>query len=91
LSNAEKSIIIRIPLIPEYNDSSENIQASAEFLSGLKSVERVDLLAYHIFGKIKYEQLGRKYLLNVLSLSDEHLNNIKQTFENYGLKVQLGG
>ena len=91
MNNIGKSIIIRIPLIPGYNDSSENIQASAEFLSGLKSVERVDLLAYHIFGKIKYEQLGRKYPLNVLSLSDEHLNNIKQTFENYGLKVQLGG
>lgn len=91
MNDIGKPIIIRIPLIPGYNDSSQNIQATAEFLSRLKSVERVDLLAYHIFGKIKYEQLGRKYPLNVPSLSDEHLNNIKQTFENYGLKVQLGG
>jgi pyruvate formate lyase activating enzyme len=86
-----KPIIIRIPLIPGYNDSAQNIKATAEFLSRLKSVERVDLLAYHQYGKVKYRQLGRVYKLDVQPPAQEHLNEIKDTFERYGLNVQLGG
>lgn len=86
-----KPIIIRIPLIPGYNDSAQNIENTAEFLSKLKSVERVDLLAYHEYGKVKYGELGREYKLHIQTLTQERLDEIKHTFERYGLKVQLGG
>ncbi len=86
-----KAIIIRVPIVPGYTDSAQNIKLAAEFLARLKSVERVDLLAYHEYGRIKYEQLGREYKLNIQPLREEHLNNIKDTFERYGLNVQLGG
>ena len=86
-----KTIIIRVPLIPGYTDSEQNVKATAEFLSGLKSVERVDLLAFHEYGRVKYEQLGREYKMRVQSLSQERVNEIKDIFERYGLKAQLGG
>jgi pyruvate formate lyase activating enzyme len=86
-----KAIIIRVPIIPGYTDSAENIKATAEFLSELKSVERVDLLAYHEYGGVKYRQLGRVHKLNIKPPTQEQINNIKDTFEQYGLKVQLGG
>lgn len=86
-----KSIIIRIPLISGHNDSPDNIENMAAFLCRLKSVERVDLLPYHQYGKIKYEQLGKEYKLNIQSPTTEHVNDIKETFERYGLKVQIGG
>ena len=86
-----KSIIIRVPLVPGYTDSAENVNSTAEFLARLKSVERVDLMSYHEYGTVKYQQLGREYRLNVQSLGDEELNNIKTVFESYGLNVQLGG
>ena len=86
-----KAIIIRVPLVPGYTDSAQNIISTAEFLSGLKSVERVDLLEYHEYGMIKYQQLGREYRLNIQPLTGERLNNIRATFERYGLNVQLGG
>lgn len=85
-----KPIIIRIPIIPGYNTSAQNSNA-AEFLSGLKSVARVDLLAYHKYGEVKYGQLGRSYKLNIQPPSQEQMDDIKHTFEQYGLKVQLGG
>ncbi|GAI14355.1 unnamed protein product, partial [marine sediment metagenome] len=44
-----KAIIIRVPIIPGYTDSAQNIKSTAEFLSRLKSVERVDLLALTVF------------------------------------------
>jgi len=86
-----KAIIIRVPLVPGYTDSTQNIRATAEFLAGLKSVERVDLLPYHEYGRVKYGQLGREYRLNVQPLTEERLNNIRDTFERYRLNVQLGG
>jgi pyruvate formate lyase activating enzyme len=86
-----KAIIIRIPLIPGYTDSAQNIKETAEFLSKLKSVERVDLLAYHQYGAVKYEQLGRVYTLDIRPLDEEYLNDTKENLERYGLRVQLGG
>ncbi len=86
-----KSIIIRIPLIPGYNDSLENIQATGELLSQMKSIERVDLLAYHEYGTVKYSELGRPYPLKLKSQNPEELNQTKALLEQYGLKVQLGG
>jgi pyruvate formate lyase activating enzyme len=86
-----KPIIIRIPIIPGFTDAAEDIIASAEFLSRLKSVERVDLLAYHEYGKTKYDQLDMEYQLNVKPPTEESMNEIKTTFQQYGLNAQLGG
>jgi pyruvate formate lyase activating enzyme len=86
-----KSIIIRVPLVPGCTDSDVNVQDMADFLSNLKSVERVDLMGYHEFGTVKYLQLGREYKLNANALSDERLNDIKTIFEQHGLDVQIGG
>lgn len=92
LSEMGKAIIIRVPVIPGYTDSERNMRATAEFLAGLKSVERVDLLAFHEYGKVKYEQLGKEYKLkNVQNISNERLEEIKTLYESYGLNVQLGG
>jgi pyruvate formate lyase activating enzyme len=91
LNDMGKAIIIRIPLIPGYTDSAQNVKATAEFLAKLKSVARVDLLAYHQYGSVKYGQLGRVYQLHIPPHTQEHLDDIKQSFERYGLNVQMGG
>ena len=92
LNSIGRAIIIRVPIVPGHTDSAENVKSTAEFLSKLKSVQRVDLMAYHEYGKVKYIQLGRKYKLrNIQTLTDERLEEIKHTFELYGLNVQLGG
>lgn len=92
LDDMGKAIIIRIPLVPGYTDSSENIESTARFLSGLKSVERVDLIGYHEFGLVKYGQLGKEYRLqDVHPLTEERLKEISQVFKGYGLNVQIGG
>ncbi|MCR4443346.1 MAG: glycyl-radical enzyme activating protein [Peptococcaceae bacterium] len=90
-NDAGKPIIIRVPVVPGYNDSEENLKATAEFLAGLKSVERVDLMPVHEFGKVKYEQLGKEYKLKVRPVPPERQEEIKALFEHYGLNTQIGG
>ncbi|MFC1945993.1 glycyl-radical enzyme activating protein [Chloroflexota bacterium] len=92
LSAMGKPVIVRVPLIPGYTDSAENIGATARFLSTLKSLQRVDLLAFHEFGKIKYEQLGMAYpLQGTPPLGEARLQEILETFQRYCPDVQLGG
>lgn len=53
LDRLGKSIEIRVPIIPGYNDSDENIRALSYFLGRLNSVKRVKLLPYHKLGLSK--------------------------------------
>ena len=91
LNEMGKPIIIRVPLIPGRTDSDQNIQRTIDLLSRLKSVERVDIMAYREYGNIKYEQLGKEYTVVAKPYPDEYLENIKKLFEQTGLNVQLGG
>ncbi len=91
LDDMGRPIIVRVPLIPGRTDSPQNIQQEIELLSRLKSVERVDIMAYHEYGKVKYEQLGKEYTVTAKPYSETYLEEIKKMFEQTGLNVQLGG
>ena len=83
--------IIRLPLIPGYNDDDASIRATAQFLSELKNVVRVDLMNYHEYGRVKYEQLGIPYIVEAKPLPAERLAEIEAIFNAKGIKSQIGG
>jgi len=57
---AARPLRVRVPLIPGFNDSPEDIRAIGNFVrSELHSVE-VDLLAYNKMGESKYPRLNRE-------------------------------
>jgi len=91
LDAAGKEIIIRMPVIPGFNDSDTNITETSKFLSTLKSVIRLDLIGYHNYSGKKYLQLGKDYPLTMPAASEEYMEEKKRFFEQYGLAVQLGG
>jgi pyruvate formate lyase activating enzyme len=61
LKQQEKNFVVRIPLIPGVNDDSENLGATAEFLSGAKALKQVELLPYNTMAGSKYASVGRTY------------------------------
>ena len=81
-------IVIRIPLIPGYNDAKEDITAVAEFLRGLKYTKRIELLSYHRLGEAKYDRIGREYGLTINPLGENQINKTKELLENYGFEVK---
>ena len=99
LENARKivrsgiPVIIRIPVIPGYTDSKDDLQAAAAFIRGeLNGIESVHLLPYELIGATKYDKLGREYALkNVYPPSNEALAEIKGIFEAFGLNAQVRG
>ena len=56
-------ICVRTPVVPGWNDSDENIRATAQFISTLPAVRRYELLAYHRLGINKYKILDIEYPL----------------------------
>jgi pyruvate formate lyase activating enzyme len=56
-------IIVRVPVIPGFNDTSEDIEAIARFTMELGSTPPVHLLPYHTLGRSKYHHLEREYPL----------------------------
>jgi pyruvate formate lyase activating enzyme len=79
---------IRIPVIPGVNDSAQNLEESARFLSQRKCVTRVTLLPYHRLGESKYLQVGRTYRLDGLrSPTRERMEEIAADMSRLGLAV----
>ena len=58
-----KQIHFRTPLIPDFNDSREDIEATARFIReelGLNPARHLELLAYNNLGEDKYLRLGNE-------------------------------
>lgn len=88
----KKEVTIRIPTIPGYNDSIENISATARFIQDeLGPDVGVHLLPYHKMGESKNESLGKTVDLSIKVPSDEHMQNLKVLIESYGIQTQIGG
>ncbi len=55
---------IRQVIIPGITDDVQDLLKLKDFISSLKSVQKVEFLPYHNMGKYKWENLGIKYGLN---------------------------
>ena len=51
---------IRIPIIPDVNDSIEEIQKIKDFLKTNGTPEKIELLPYHAMGENKYRAIGKE-------------------------------
>lgn len=91
--SGQTRLIIRVPVIPSFNDTVEEIRGIAEFADTLPGVEELHLLPYHRLGQDKYEGLGRKYLMDgILPPDPEKMKTLKMAAESVSsLRVQIGG
>lgn len=63
LSDSNKPLWIRQVLVPGITDDEQDLLKLKEFISSLKTVEKVEILPYHDLGKFKWEKLDLKYPL----------------------------
>ena len=69
---------IRVPVIPTFNATAEEIQAIARYADTLPGVKKLHLLPYHRLGQDKYEGLGREYLMkDILPPDMEFMEKLK--------------
>lgn len=83
--------VIRIPLIPGFNDDEENVKQTAEFVAGL-SIKKLDLLPFNELPSGKYRTLGIDWTYKQLKRQDEmKLLQLKEIVESFGLEATIGG
>lgn len=86
------NLTIRVPVIPTFNNTPDEISAIAEFAASLPNVTNLHLLPYHRLGEGKYEGLGREYLMHGIEPMDkEYMNTLLEVAKKSGLKCQIGG
>jgi pyruvate formate lyase activating enzyme len=85
-------LYLRIPIIPGYNDSEENLKATCKFAQGLPSLVEIDLLPVHHLGKARYVSLGRDYpIADVSPVPESILQAMKRIVESFGLTSNIVG
>lgn len=59
LNSVNTKIILRIPLIPNFNDSWEHLNGIAEIANKYHNIKKIEIMPYHPLGLSKSEELGK--------------------------------
>lgn len=98
LHNAKKiaqsgaDLTIRVPVIPTFNDTENEIRDIAKFAASLPGVHEIHLLPYHRLGYDKYVGLDREYKMgDIPQPSKEKMETLRKVAESAGLTAIIGG
>lgn len=84
-------VILRMPTVPGYNDSIENLHAVGRFAASLGGDVSVNLLPYHRLGESKSESLGRPRSLGIEPPGSGDMEALKEIVAGHGVQVRIGG
>lgn len=84
---------IRVPVVPGFNDTPEEIREIALFVKRLPGVKRLHLLPYHRLGQDKYDGLNREYRMgDVVPPATEQMERLLLAAQQaLGIECQIGG
>ena len=94
LLESGKDIMVRIPIIPGFNDDTDHLERLKNFISSTKtaSLKRINLLPFHKTGSSKYKKFNFPYLMEgIIPPDEEKMQKIKELFMETGIKVKIGG
>ena len=78
---------LRVPLIPGVNDTEENLEAMAKFVSSVNQKTPIELLPYHKTAGAKYEMVGMEY--KPIFDTEQKVTTHLEIFKDYGLECTV--
>lgn len=92
LAAAGQKLIVRVPLIPDFNADRASIRQIVDFAAQETGCEAIHFLPYHTLGINKYVLLGQPYLAPRQPLNDPDLLTFAEEYAaGKGLCAQLRG
>jgi pyruvate formate lyase activating enzyme len=86
------NIVVRFPLIPDYNNDNKNLERMVEFLEEVNYSDEIHILPYHRLGSNKYQHLDKEYKLEELKPpKDKEIIKVERFFKGKGYTVKLFG
>lgn len=91
-AKSKKYLLIRIPLINNFNTGEKNAKEFAEFFKELQDKGEsnkiyIEILTYHEYGKDKYEKLNLKYNFSDGFVTQSQVDILKTELEKNNLKI----
>lgn len=88
LLESQKAVTIRTPLIPGWSGTDENIAKIAQFLSGISSDMKYELLNYNPLASSKYHLYERNYGIdpNAKAYTKEEMDHFRTIAKENGIK-----
>lgn len=92
-SGSVKEMIIRLPLIPGFNDDYKNMEEMGRFIAeNMPEVNKVNILPYHSVGESKSTRIGKEYAFKQKgTIDDFKIRQCKEILESFYLQVSVGG
>jgi pyruvate formate lyase activating enzyme len=86
LSDLGKSIWLRYVMVPGLTDRVADAERLADFVSTLKTIERVEVLPFHQLGAHKWKERGIPYPLETVDVPlPEAVEAVREAFRRHGL------
>ena len=87
------NIVIRMPLIRDYNDSYDSITGAIDYVTNLAKkggIQRIEFLPYHQYGKNKYDMLDMIYpVQGNPAYTDEELGKFEAFLTDFDFDIKL--
>lgn len=88
LSEMGKPMWIRHVLVPGWSDQPEIVERQADFVGGLKTAERVEVLPFHKMGEFKWAERALPYrLADTRSPGRDEAEAVRNVYRARGLRV----
>lgn len=85
------NVLVRIPTIPGYTDSKENLRLIGAYVAGVDSNTPIELVNFNPLARDKYAVLSKAYPLQKVEpvIPHETMNKLKQLVAETGALVRL--
>jgi len=91
LAKTGKPLIVRVPVVPNVNDTAEEIREIAQFIRTFPNLQYLELLPFHRFGESKYHALGLDYPASCLRTpARDKMRKLAAAVRKVGIKVRVG-
>ena len=93
LDTVAHRMIVRVPVVPGFNDTLPELQAIIDFTANLKHCQELHLLPYHTLGIGKYHLMGLDYQCSPKPLNKPELLKDAQQYAQQisNINVLIGG
>jgi pyruvate formate lyase activating enzyme len=92
LDHLGAAIILRMPLIPGFNDDVTSVGQAGDFIAGLAGVDTLHLLPYHSMQARKYTKFGREYPGRTIDRDlARPVTEVAEQLRGLGLNIEIGG
>ena len=79
--------LVHIPIIHGFNDGDEDIKKFTETLTPYNNKIKVELLAYHEYGKDKWKKCGLEYTMTDAFVPAARMKEITAQFKSAGINI----